>query len=146
MNARTSGDVQRPSNAFRTNIQVRFADTDALGHLNNGSFVIYSETARLEFARRLLGAGSRALILAHLSVDFRRQVRYDEPVHVYTWIERIGRTSAALRQTVYAHEALAADVKSVIVSFDYTAQQPTGWTDDARAAMLPYQHDRDMAS
>ena len=63
--------------AHRTPIQVRFADTDAQGHLNNGSFAIYAETARLAFFRDL-GSAVGSLILAHLAIDFRRQVRFGE--------------------------------------------------------------------
>lgn len=123
-----------PATACRTDIQVRFADTDALGHVNNASFVVYAETGRLEFAR-LLGPSARATILAHIAVDFRRQVRFDEPVVVFTWVERIGQTSATLKQIVQAAGELAAEVTSVIVSFDYEAQQPTPWPPVARAAM-----------
>ena len=126
-----------PGKTHRTEIQVRFADTDALGHVNNGSFVVYAETGRLEFAR-LLGATARALILAHIAVNFRRQVRFSESVVVFSWVERIGRTSVTLKQIIQANGELAADVTSVVVSFDYQTQQPTPWPSDARAALEAY--------
>ena len=34
-----------PTPVHRTPVQMRFADTDALGHVNNGSFVLYAEIA-----------------------------------------------------------------------------------------------------
>ena len=34
--------------AHRTDIQMRFGDTDALGHVNNASYASYAEVARLE--------------------------------------------------------------------------------------------------
>ena len=123
---------------FHTDIQVRFADTDALGHVNNGSFVVYAETARLEFAKALLGSGFRALILAHVAVDFRRQVVFGQSVSVDTWVESIGRTSVTIRQIVRANGETAAEIKSVVVSFDYTAQRSTPWTSEAMAAFAEY--------
>lgn len=120
--------------AHRTAIQVRFADTDAQGHLNNGSFAIYAETARLAFFRDL-GTEVGALILAHLAIDFRRQVRYGEEVVVESWVERVGTTSVTLRHAVRADGAVAADVRTVVVRFDYAGQRPTAWAEPMRAAL-----------
>jgi acyl-CoA thioester hydrolase len=125
-----SGDAPRA--AHRTEIQVRFADTDAQGHLNNGSYAIYAETARLAFFRDL-GSGVGSLILAHLAIDFRRQVRFGEAVAVDTWVERVGTTSVALRHAIRADGAVAADVRSVVVRFDYESQRPAPWTEAQRA-------------
>ena len=63
-----------PARTHHTPMQLRFADTDALGHINNGSFVVYAETARLTFLNQILDA-SRSSILAHIAVDFRQQIR-----------------------------------------------------------------------
>ena len=130
-------DPATPPRAHRVDVQMRFADTDALGHVNNGSFTVYAETGRLEFLRAL-GTEVRALILAHLAVDFRRQVRFGEPVAVDTWVERVGTTSVTLRQAVLASGRVAAEVRSVVVCFDYAAQRPTPWPDATRAALAAY--------
>lgn len=121
----------------RTDIQMRFADTDALGHVNNVSFAVYAETARLEFLR-VLGEAVRSLIIAHLAIDFRRQVELGDEVHVDSWVERVGNTSLTLRQQILANGETAADIRSVVVSFDYAAQRPTPWTDELREALQPY--------
>ena len=126
-----------PRVAHRVDIQMRFADTDALGHVNNGSYIVYAETGRLEFLR-LLGGGVRSLILAHLSVDFNKQVHFGASIVVETWVERVGRTSVALLQVIRADNAIAAEVKSVVVSFDYATQRPTPWSAEARAALEAY--------
>ena len=123
--------------AHRTPIQVRFADTDAQGHLNNGSYAIYAETARLAFFRDL-GSAVGSLILAHVAIDFRRQVRFGEAVAVDTWVERVGTTSVTLRHAIRADEAVAADVRSVVVRFDYEAQRPAAWTDAQRAGLVAW--------
>ena len=126
--------------AHRTPIQVRFADTDAQGHLNNGSYAIYAETARLAFFRDL-GSGVGSLILVHLAIDFRRQVRFGEAVAVDTWVERVGTTSATLRHAIRADGAVAADVRSVVVRYDYAAQRPAPWTDAQRADLAAHEEE-----
>ena len=36
----------------RTDIQLRWSDTDALGHLNNTSYASFAELGRLDFLKR----------------------------------------------------------------------------------------------
>ena len=130
-------DVKSSGRVHRAEVQMRFADTDALGHINNGSFVIYAETGRLEFLK-VLGSAVRSLILAHLTVDFRKQVRFGEPIAVETWVERVGTTSVTMRQAVLASGGVAAEVRSVVVYFDYDAQRPQPWSPELRAALEEY--------
>jgi acyl-CoA thioester hydrolase len=120
-----------------TRVQMRFADTDALGHVNNGSFVVYAENGRLEFLRDV-GCDVQSLILAHLALDFRRQVSFGQAIVVDSWVEKVGTTSVTLRQLVRADGEVAADVRSVAVCFDYAAQRPTPWAPAVREALGKY--------
>ena len=106
----------------RIEIQVRFADTDAVGHINNASYATWSELARLRFLQES-GNPPMNFILAHLAIDFRRQVDYTDTVDVESRIAAIGNSSFTMTQVVHANGAIAAEVKSVIVSFDYQAQR-----------------------
>jgi acyl-CoA thioester hydrolase len=121
----------------RTSIQVRFGDTDALGHVNNASFAAYAELARLDFLGRL-GGSVRSLILASLYIDFRRQVAFSDTVYVDTVVEKIGTSSVTLLQTVFAAGERAADVRSTVVYFDYSKNASRPLTEDMRAAVSPF--------
>jgi acyl-CoA thioester hydrolase len=122
---------------YRTNIQVRFNDTDALAHLNNTSFALYAEQARVDFFRSL-GMGKIALILAHISLDFRKQVKFDDRVHVETNVVKLGNTSVTLSQTIFSNGELATEVVSVVVLFDYDAQKPKAISDELRVQLQNY--------
>ena len=121
----------------RLQIQVRFGDTDALGHVNNASFAAYAEVARLNFLT-LFGKSVRSLILASLYIDFRRQVKFDESVHVETRIQRIGTSSITLEQTVFAGDERAADIRSTVVYFDYANGKSRALTTEMRESLAPY--------
>lgn len=112
-------------------IQVRFNDTDALGHVNNAAFAHYAELGRLHFLRGFALDPSR-LILARLEIDFRRQVSFTDNVRVRTAVERIGTSSIHMTQTIFAEEAVAADVTSVVVHFDYQAGKAAPIPDQMR--------------
>lgn len=121
----------------RTDIQMRFCDTDALGHINNARYAEYVELARLEFLH-LLGSSVRSLILANLCIDYRRQVSVDQKVHIETWVEKLGTTSITIHHTVFANDERAADVTSVVVHFDYAGSKSKPLTDEMRSALAAY--------
>jgi len=118
-----------------TPVQVRFADTDALGHVNNAAFASYAELGRLALFERS-GRGVGSLILARLAIDFRRQVRIGQRVEVESGVARIGRSSITLVQRVTADGETAADVDSVVVWYDYGTQGPAPVPGDVRDALL----------
>lgn len=121
----------------RTDIQVRFSDSDALGHINNASYASWVEVARLDFLQ-CLGKHVTSLILASLSIDYRRQVELGERIHIDSWIERIGKSSVAVAHAVYANDQKAADVKSVVVHFDYEAGKAAALDADMRGRLQDY--------
>jgi acyl-CoA thioester hydrolase len=125
------------SKTHRTDIQVRFADTDALGHINNASYATYAEMARLDFLSTL-GESVQRMILANLTIDFRRQVLPTDPVHVDSWVEKLGTSSMSIAHTIFANGERAADVKSVVVYFDYAASKAMPLTNAMREGLRPY--------
>jgi acyl-CoA thioester hydrolase len=120
----------------RTDLQMRFSDTDALGHVNNVSFAAYAETGRVDFLKRL-GKSVTSLILANVSIDYRRQIAYGESIHIDTWVEALGRSSITLGQTVWANDERAADIRSVAVHFDYKTGKTLELTSAIRAELEP---------
>lgn len=115
-------------------IQLRFGDTDKLGHINNAVYASYAEVGRMEFLRSL-GVDSPSLILARLAIDFRRQVVLGDECSITTSVVRVGNSSIVLAQTLSANGEVAADFEAVIVWFDYQAQRPARVPDAARAAL-----------
>jgi acyl-CoA thioester hydrolase len=109
---------------------VRWADVDAMGHVNNAVFSTYIEQARIE----ALG-GLESFILARVEIDFRDQVRVGETVEVRTRCSRIGTKSLDLEHEVVAGGRLAAEAKSVLVGFDYESESSVELSDDVRARL-----------
>ncbi|MEX2534407.1 MAG: thioesterase family protein [Trueperaceae bacterium] len=114
-----------------TPVEVRFGDTDMFGHVNNAAFATYLESARLAFFRDRLsgtlespGGEAGGIILARLAIDFRKQLLFGASAQVTTGVERIGRTSIALKQELFSEGAVVAQADSVVVVFDYEQQCP----------------------
>ena len=126
-----------PMPAHLTDVQMRFGDTDALGHVNNASFASYAELGRLDLVRQF-GAAASSLILASLTINFRRQVSFGETISVETWVERIGRSSFTIGQMIYANRELAADSRSVVVYYDYTNGRSLELTPEMREQLASF--------
>lgn len=127
----------------RTAIQVRFGDTDALGHINNAVYATYAELGRIDFFRSVAGmydapGETGGFILAHIAIDFRSQVRLGQKVEVLSGIKRVGNTSLTVAQQIVADGVVAAEVTAVAVSFDYAAQKPVPVPDRLRELALEH--------
>jgi acyl-CoA thioester hydrolase len=134
----------------RTTLQVRFRDTDAFGHVNNAVFATYVELARVQYLIDVLqpdGPFARLpLILARVELDFRSPIQFGEEVVVESAIDRVGRTSFAMTHRLTADGRLAADVQSVLVTYDYEAARPIPVPDDWRRRFATHEgRDFDLA-
>jgi acyl-CoA thioester hydrolase len=128
--------------AFPTVIQlpVQWGDMDSYQHVNNVVYFRWFESARIVYLEQInlkslyhtVGIGP---ILAAIGCNYRRQLTYPDTVAVGARIGRIGRTSFEMEHVLYstAQQAIVADGKSTIVTFDYKQQKPTPVPDEMRA-------------
>lgn len=121
-----------------TPVQVRFRDIDAFGHVNNAVFLSYVEQARVRYLLDTLDADRierLPLILARVEVDFRAPIMLDEPVEIGSRVAWIGSSSFGMSHTMLAgaDRHVAAEVTSVLVTYDYATERPMPVPDDWRA-------------
>src|SRR6478609_12008784 len=117
-------------------IEVRFADTDAMGHVNNATYLTYCEIARIKYWTDVTGVpidhritGLESLILAEARITYRSPAFFGETVTVETRATRVGRTSFHLEHRLTAAMAgeesrLVAVSDSVLVRYDYAQGRP----------------------
>ena len=137
--------------AHRVAIDVRFADTDAMGHVNNAVYLTYCEMARIRYWSDVSGEplaaghhGAESLILAEARITYRAQVFHTDIVTVETRATHIGRSSFLLEHRLTAREPggeprLVAVSESVMVRFDYTVGRAAPLDDRFVAAMEAFE-------
>ena len=86
-------------------IQMRYADEDRLGHINNLSIAGYFDEARSKFSREVFagietGDISR-IVTADSRVTYLAEVFYRDEVEVLSGILRIGTASYEIGQALY---------------------------------------------
>ncbi|HLJ10569.1 MAG TPA: thioesterase family protein [Planctomycetaceae bacterium] len=126
------GEIEKLRQGFPVWIElpIQWGDQDAFGHVNNTIYLRWFESARIAYGNQVgltqAGAGQKiGPILAALSCNYRRQLKFPDSVHVGARITRIGRSSLSMEHVVISEElrAVAADGDSTLVSFDYIAQK-----------------------
>lgn len=121
--------------AVRQCLQTRYGDMDANRHLNNVAIARLLEEARVRFHGALFGAveagpalGERAIMIAHLSIDYLAEGRYGADVETGVAVVAVGRTSYRLGIGLFQDGRAMALADSVMVV--------RGGGDDATSATL----------
>ncbi|GGF25054.1 thioesterase [Halobacillus andaensis] len=125
-----------------TEIQVRFCETDLLGHVNNNNFFIYMEDARIRFFNDLkLVDEDWNFILASTKCDFLKQVYYGQHLVIKSGVVKIGNASFHLEQDMYEKTTgeLVAKGISVIVQFDFEEQVSQPMSAEMKKQLEAYQ-------
>ena len=134
-------------------VEVRFSDTDAMGHVNNARYLTYAEIARVAYYERVSGAplplathgAEEGMILAQVAIAYRSPAFFGETLAVETRVDRIGRTSFGMIHRMTAPESrygaarLVAAVDSVLVNYDYADDHPIPIPDELAEAIEAFE-------
>jgi acyl-CoA thioester hydrolase len=103
-------------------IEIRWADLDAFGHVNHVVFLTYLEEARDEWLGAALGDKELvwSFVVVHVAIDYRRELTLEDDVVVARCgLGRIGTSSVATRESVSTRSGeLSAEAEAVLVARD----------------------------
>lgn len=125
---------------YTNEVTVRFCETDALGHVNNTSYFIYFEEARVQFIASLgygMDVKDWRFILASTKCEFKSQGYFDQKLKVESYVTRIGTKSFELEHRVSCAQTgiLIAVGNAVVVYFDFDNQVSAAIPDDMRSEL-----------
>lgn len=129
-------------------ITVRFADLDVLGHLNNAKYLTYIEQARIVYVRDVCGWQGQwqtlGMILARTEIDYKLTIAFEDSVMAYIRVGRMGGKSFDMeyiltRQREDSLPEIAAEVKTVMVAYDYETNQTIPIPDTWRQRITEYE-------
>lgn len=123
-----------------TEVTLRFSDQDSQRHINNVSYAAYIEAGRIDFLHRALNQQdmtATSVILAHVEVDYLREMHYPGTLRVGTGIERIGNSSIATCHGIFMDDILYAVGRSVVVSLG-EGSKPSTLKPEVVESLEPY--------
>jgi len=120
-----------PPFKHRSAIQIRFCDTDGLGHVNNANYLSYMELARMSYIDAVFGSSidwaSNGVILAKAIVDFKLPVMLHDKLFVYIRTSRLGTKSFDIEYLFVREKNGESEVVSsgstVMVAYNYATNK-----------------------
>jgi len=106
---------------YRHPIEIRYGDTDALGHVNNAVYLSYFEMARGGYYTAVTGlpfgtgpaAERRTFVIAEAHVAYRSPALYGEALSCCCRVGWVGRSSFGLEYRLEVTDPAAAAVRVV---------------------------------
>lgn len=103
-------------------IQVRYADIDVLGHVNNSVYFSYFEMARVHYFGQVLGKDwdwdSNGVILVKNWAEYIVPVLLTDQPLIYITVEQIGTKSFELSYELKVNDVVYTRGGSTMVAFD----------------------------
>lgn len=121
-----------------TEHDLRFADQDGFGHVNNGTFGSLIETNRVSlvldniFIEKL----DFLCVVGRFEIDYIKELRWPGTVLVGTTVERIGNTSITLRHGLFSRGLITAAAYSILVLISAQTRKPLAITKPQRDRAL----------
>ncbi len=103
-------------------IQVRFADLDVLGHVNNSVYLSYFEMARVHYFGQLLGYEwdwkKDGIVLVKNEVEYLKPILLKHTPEIKISLDHLGTKSFTLSYEVFVGNEIHSMGKSTLVCFD----------------------------
>ena len=118
-----------------TKIRVRYCETDANGHVNNVSYFIYIEQARVDLLKDLqltLSNDNYGMAVVSVSCDFISPAFFDQELEISTSVDKIGRKSVTLIHDIldaFSKKKIAQG-KSVAIILDIKENKSISLTEE----------------
>jgi len=123
---------------FATTETLRFADVDANGHINNGSFIELLENARVAYLRQIVRSGLPRfrLVIGRIEADFKRQMFYPGTATACARLIEAHERKCMVGQALFDADGHCTAVQRVImVSLSEETQRSTPFDPAVRAAL-----------
>jgi acyl-CoA thioester hydrolase len=109
--------------------EIRFADIDIMGHVNNAVYLSYFEQARMNYFHELLEGSwdwkKDGILLAHNSVDYLKPITLHDKIDIKVWCDKVGNKSISMKYSFVNSVSREETTKgqSVLVSYNYLEQK-----------------------
>ena len=106
--------------SYEIDIDTRFRDIDAMGHVNNAVYASFLEQARITYIEDVAGVDleQAGLVIATLTIDFRQPIEFGQTVTVRLRVPEIGTASMPFEYEIRADGDLAATAETLLVHVD----------------------------
>lgn len=131
-----------PAHAATVEVEVRWSDMDAYGHVNNVQYLRYLEEARVYAFHEWFGQERSLLedgvLVARSEIDYLAPMTFNyQPALVSLWCSKISGASFDISYVVgqRGSDLTYAQAESTLVTYDLAAQRPRRIAEHERVAI-----------
>ena len=127
----------------RVTDNIRYADLDPQGHVNNAVFSTYFETGRVAMFRDPnlgIGVENATYVLVRQEIDFLHELRWPGDVEIGTALAELGRSSFTVVQTIFHGDVCAAAGRATLVMMDTVSRRAHPLAPDAVARLEKWKY------
>jgi acyl-CoA thioester hydrolase len=130
-----------------TKIKVRFADLDAMHHVNNATYLTYLEEARIDYFNSLFNRKKESLdfeaVIARIEIDYIFPIVLGDDIEVYTRISNLGNKSVDVIHTIAIRKdsglIKAATSVTKLVYYNYKSRTTMLIPDEAKKRIINFE-------
>lgn len=129
----------------KTQIRVRYADTDKMGVVYHSNYAVYFEVGRTEMFREIglpydeMEKNNVMLPLVDLHINYKRPAKYDDLLTVVTTIKEMPGVKVHFDYEVLNDKGdLLCDGYTTLVFIDMERNRPTRMPDSVRDVLAKY--------
>jgi len=133
-----------PPFKFSTQIEVRFRDVDALGHVNNAVYLTYFEIVRFHYWRKLFGNDAfrrHSFVVVRAECNYRAPAYSGEVLRVFAKVSEMRRSSFTFEYEIVESQTrrIVVDGATVQACFDPKEQKAKPIPQDLRDSILKFE-------
>ncbi|MFN4011874.1 acyl-CoA thioesterase [Pannonibacter sp.] len=131
--------------SFETAVEIRYRDTDSMGHVSSPVYYDYLQSAYLEYMHEILQTPKREKlphIMVKTACEYVAQAKYGEKIVICSHITKFGTKSFEMEHVMHLDDEdrpVVARGNSVHVMFDYAKQATYPVPDEFKDKILTFQ-------
>lgn len=132
---------------YKTELRVRFGETDLQGVVFNANYLLYADTAQMDYLRHIgvsyaeMQGQGNDVVIVDARVQFRGPARFDEVLEVFARVSGVRNSSLQMEFEMYEKESgrSVADAQTAYVITDASTGQPVRVPAYIRAAVRAFE-------
>lgn len=130
---------------YKTAIEIRFADLDMMGHVNNAIYFTYMEMSRAKYWAQAIGWDwtKTGVVVAKASINYLKPIYLGDSISMYIRTSRIGASSFDLEYLLvkkqFGKEVLCSIGSTVCVAYNYESKSPIAIPQKERNKIIAFE-------
>ncbi|WP_410221629.1 acyl-CoA thioesterase [Pedobacter sp.] len=130
---------------YKTSVEIRFADLDAFGHVNNATYLTYIEVARTKYWKQMIKWNWKktGIVIREVNISYIKPIVWGDKIFIYVRTSKVGNSSFDIEYKIVKKEKegeiLCSIAKTICVAIDLKSKTSTPIPETERHRMMEFE-------